>query len=305
MFFEEQSTTLYSDTGYEDDDAEYDLADDMETHAEPSDPNVTVPSEIPAEALAARMAMDGDETEISSSFERTQTTQSFGFGSSATRRTLAELSEEDAPSFIDVSTLDGPSPAIVALTSRNSQSPVPDARRSPVIPPALHTAEPASRRRPTVEGMAGERSERLPWLFLLGAIAVVVVTVLFTVSVLHKSTTSQAAKQSGERLCSIVEEHRISVLSAFDKQGVSRRELDEMWFVVEDAPADDRVEPTARFGAALVDRAEQLRVSPVVQTQLTRIDDALESWQISRQTADQARSSWIGSLTGSLGTANY
>ncbi len=311
MLFEEQSTTLYSDTGYEEEDSDFAFADEGGPADEQEDPGVTQPSEIPDAAWARRNADEhtdpsGGRPEPSGGYDQTTQTHGFrrtSFDSQPIRRPLAELSEEDGPSYVDVSTLDGPSPAID--DGRSSRSgplaviPGRDAKRSPVTAPALHTAEPASRRQ---HRDRKAKDDRPPLLLYAATALMFVVTMLASWSVLEKATTSYAAQESWDILQLSIAENRDALIDAVPEQ---RRELTDMWFAVREAPASHKRQQMETFAIALVDRASSRELTPLAHAHLQRLRAAVHERAYAKRAADEARASWLGRLTGPLGVFRY
>jgi len=306
MLFEEQSTTLYSDTGC-DDEEEFAFVDDPETAAtavEASDPGVTQPSEIPEGMWEERLESE-ELTDVSSessgSFDRT--TQSYGFRRPSSfdqgvRRPFAELSEEDALSYVDASTLDRPTPAIEEAPSPRLDV-LADQRRSPVIPPVLHTAEPASTR-----NHRRRASDRPSLLLYVGTAVLFLVTMVVSWSVLDKAWTSYQAHDAAQELLSKLQRHKQLVRDV--GREAERAELERMWFHIEDALTEsERNERAARFGRALVTIAAEQPLQALVRTRVKDVQFALERRDQTKRDADAARDSLLGRLTGPLGSFTY
>ncbi|MEM6927638.1 MAG: hypothetical protein AAF602_11965, partial [Myxococcota bacterium] len=214
-----------------------------------------------------------------------------------------ELSDEDAPSYIDVSTLERPSPALddphlSSSSSNGALAPIPSAgNRSPVEAPALHTAEPASKRRHK------RKVDRPPYVLYLATALMFVVTMLASWSVLDKATSSWKAAEAATHLQLAVREHIEPLLKVLPTE--DQKELETLWFAMQDADGADRGARATDLADALVIRAQSRELNALAETHLAQLRASLRARVDTQRTADLARASWVGQVTGPLGVFDY
>ncbi|MBX2801359.1 MAG: serine/threonine protein kinase, partial [Myxococcales bacterium] len=256
QLLEEQSTTLYSDTGIE-------------------------------EAGGAAWVM-----------------QTPDLTRSPARRGIEDLSEEDVPSYVDVSTMDRqprpPSPQVIGapapLPQRQPARSIAPPPRRPVQPAMLQTEPEATADEGVLSGLGSTANVAA----VAAAMVVFVVGLVLGYGIVDKTVASMSEVRAGAYLVRTSKEQH-SLIEELVAVGADREVLEARWFAFSDAPPVDQARLASEFVDAVVMQGQGAELRGMAETQAQLLVTARDEWVAADVALQSARSSWVARLTGDLG----
>ena len=230
---EGQSTTLYSDTGYE-------------------DAPTVMPYRLPERNI----------------------------GASRARASLGELSVEDIPEYIDLSTVER-------------------VRRH--VDEIIENAEAKARREREV-ATSPDAKIGVAWFYAAAAVvaAATLLIVVVGFGVALKVSASMALDTAELDLLDEVHEQR-GLITELTAKGGDRKALEQAFFQVQDAPRAEAPMVAAHFVALAEAEAARVRAEGMGMSQVAMIGGARDRWVDAREDLADVRTSRLGSITGGLG----
>lgn len=249
---EDQHTTLYSDTSFDD----------------------QQPTTIASPEQAASVEAPGMEL---------STMDHPGSQAAPTHRVVPM-----ADALLDVSSLNQAPPV-----DRGRTAPAPPARA--VEPAAVHTAEPAGAREPSLLEQMDLR-----WMAAGMLLTMAFLAALLCVGLADKYVASTAYNESSAALVSSAQRQK-AVIGTLVDAGADPTPLERLWFKVQDVPVAEKAARAAIFVDAVGLAAEKVEINALAREQVNRLQSAKRDWEITADALREARAGFLARFSGDFG----